>query len=74
MTGYVDAKGNHQQCEIDIVAISADDKEAFIFEVKRNAEKYDARLMEEKVSFFSQKEKRIRKYKQSIACLSLMDM
>ena len=72
--GYVDAKGNHQQCEIDIVAISADDKEAFIFEVKRNAEKYDARLMEEKVSFFSQKEKRILKYKQSIACLSLMDM
>lgn len=72
--GYVDAKGNHQQCEIDIIAISADDKEAFIFEVKRNAEKYDARLMEEKVSFFSQKEKRIRKYKRSIACLSLMDM
>lgn len=72
--GYVDAKGNHQQCEIDIVAISADDKEAFIFEVKRNAEKYDTRLMEEKVSFFSQKEKRIRKYKRSIACLSLEDM
>ena len=72
--GYVDAKGNHQQCEIDIVAISADDKEAFIFEVKRNAEKYDARLMEEKVSFFSQKEKRIRKYKRSIACLSPEDM
>ena len=72
--GYVDAKGNHQQCEIDIVAISADDKEAFIFEVKRKAEKYDARLMEEKVSFFSQKEKRIRKYKRSIACLSLVDM
>lgn len=72
--GYVDAKGNHQQCEIDIVAISVDDKEAFIFEVKRNAEKYDARLMEEKVSFFSQKEKRIRKYKRSIACLSLEDM
>lgn len=72
--GYVDAKGNHQQCEIDIVAISVDDKEAFIFEVKRKAEKYDARLMEEKVSFFSQKEKRIRKYKRSIACLSLEDM
>lgn len=72
--GYVDAKGNHQQCEIDIVAISADDKEAFIFEVKRKAEKYDAKLMEEKVSFFSQKEKRIRKYKRSIACLSLVDM
>lgn len=72
--GYVDANGNRQQCEIDIVAISADDKEAFIFEVKRNAEKYDARLMEEKVSFFSQKEKRMRKYKRSTACLSLLDM
>ena len=57
--GYTDAKGNHQQCEIDIVAISADDKEAFIYEVKRNAEKYDAKLMEEKVAFFVQKEKRM---------------
>ena len=72
--GYADAKGNHQQCEIDIVAISADDKEAFIYEVKRNAEKYDAKLKEEKVAFFVQKEKRIRKYKRSVACLSLIDM
>ena len=72
--GYTDAKGNRQQCEIDIVAISADDKEAFIYEVKRNAEKYDAKLMEEKVAFFVQKEKRIRKYKRSVACLSLIDM
>lgn len=72
--GYVDAKGNHQQCEIDIIAISADDKEAEIFEVKRNPEKYDSRLMDEKVGFFVQKEKRMRKYRLSVSCLSLKDM
>lgn len=72
--GYIDTKGNHQQCEIDIIAICADDKEALIFEVKRNIEKYDARLMEEKINFFVQKEKRMRKYKRSVTCLSLADM
>lgn len=36
--GYTDSKGNHQQCEIDIVAVSSDDKNAEIIEVKRNPE------------------------------------
>lgn len=72
--GYIDAKGNHQQCEIDIVAISADDKEAHIIEVKRNADKYDPKLMEDKVAFFVQKEKRIRKYKRITECISLKDI
>lgn len=72
--GYTDSEGNHQQCEIDIVAISADDKEAYIIEVKRNAEKYNPKLMEEKVDFFVQKEKRMRRFQRTIMCLSLKDI
>lgn len=34
--GYTDVKGNHQQCEIDIVAIRTDDKNVDLIEVKRN--------------------------------------
>ena len=72
--GYTDSKGNHQQCEIDIVAVSSDDKNAEIIEVKRNPEKFDKETMEEKVRFFIQKEKRIRRYKRTVKCLSLEDM
>lgn len=72
--GYTDSKGNHQQCEIDIVAVSSDDKNAEIIEVKRNPEKFDKETMEEKVRFFIQKEKRIRRYKRTVRCLSLEDM
>ena len=38
--GYTDSKGNHQQCEIDIIAVRADDKTVDIIEVKRNADKF----------------------------------
>ena len=72
--GYTDSKGNHQQCEIDIVAVSSDDKNAEIIEVKRNPEKFDKETMEEKVRFFIQKEKRIRRYKRTVRSLSLEDM
>lgn len=72
--GYTDSKGNHQQCEIDIIAVSSDDKNAEIIEVKRNPEKFDKETMEEKVRFFIQKEKRIRRYKRTVRCLSLEDM
>ena len=72
--GYTDAKGNHQQCEIDIVAVSADDKCVELIEVKRNPEKYNAALMKEKVAFFSRKEKRLSRYRKVIRCLSLEDM
>ena len=44
--GYTDSKGNHQQCEIDIVAVSSDDKNAEIIEVKRNPEKFDKETSE----------------------------
>lgn len=72
--GYTDSKGNHQQCEIDIVAVSSDDKNAELIEVKRNPEKFDKETMDGKVHFFIQKEKRIRRYKRTVRCLSLEDM
>lgn len=72
--GYNDAKGNHQQCEIDIVAVSADNKCVELIEVKRNPEKYNAVLMKEKVAFFARKEKRLNRYHKVIRCLSMEDM
>lgn len=72
--GYTDSKGNHQQCEIDIIAVKADDKNVDIIEVKRNPDKFNQKLMEEKVDFLTRKEKRIRKYKRSIRYLSIEDM
>ena len=72
--GYTNSKGNHQQSEIDIVAVSADDKNVDIIEVKRNPDKYDASLLKEKVEFFAKKEARLGKYRKTLLCLSLNDM
>ena len=72
--GYTDSKGNHQQCEIDIIAVKADDKNVDIIEVKRNPDKFNQKLMKEKVDFLARKEKRIRKYKKSISYLSIEDL
>ena len=72
--GYTDSKGNHQQCEIDIVAVSADDKSVDIIEVKRNPDKYDAALLKEKAEFFARKESRLGRYRKVLRCLSLEDM
>lgn len=72
--GYIDSKGNHQQCEIDIVAVGSDNKNIEIIEVKRNPEKFNKETMDEKVRYFTQKEKRIRRYKRIVRCLSLEDM
>ena len=72
--GYIDEKGNHQQAEIDIVAIDVEDKKARIFEVKRNPDKYRKTLLEKKVAFMKSKEKRLKKYRVEISCLSLDDI
>ena len=72
--GYTDTKGNHQQCEIDIVAVSADDKSVDIIEVKRNPDKYDANLLKEKAEFFVRKESRLSRYRKVLRCLTLEDM
>ena len=34
-------KGGDQQCEIDIIAVKADDKNVDIIEVKRNPDKFN---------------------------------
>ena len=72
--GYIDEKGNRQQAEIDIVAIDVEDKKAKIFEVKRNPDKYRKTLLEKKVAFMKSKEKRLKKYRVEISCLSLDDI
>lgn len=72
--GYTDLKGNHQQGEIDIVAVSADDKSVDIIEVKRNPDKYDAALLKEKTEFFARKESCLDRYRKVLRCLSLEDM
>lgn len=72
--GYIDEKGNHQQAEIDIVAIDVENRKARIFEVKRNPDKYMKTLLEKKVAVMKSKEKRLRKYRVEISCLSLDDI
>lgn len=72
--GYTDKKGHHQQAEIDIIAIDAANKQAKIIEVKRNSDKYRKGLLEEKVAFMTSKEKKLKKYKVELGCLSLDDI
>ena len=45
-----------------------------VIEVKRNPEKFSKSLLEEKVDFFSSKEKLVRKNRIVLSCLSLNDM
>ena len=72
--GYTDEKGNHQQAEIDIIAIDAADKVAEIYEVKRNSGKYRKGLLERKVEFMKTQEKRLKKYRIKLDVLSLDDI
>lgn len=72
--GYIDEKGNRQQAEIDIIAIDVTDKQAEIFEVKRNPDKYRKGILEKKVEFMTSKERKLKKYKVELGCLSLEDI
>ena len=45
-----------------------------VIEVKRNPEKFSKNLLEEKVDFFSSKEKTVRKNRIVLSCLSMNDM
>ena len=45
-----------------------------VIEVKRNPEKFDKRLLEEKTAYFSSKEKQARKNKIVLSSLSMDDM
>lgn len=72
--GYSDKEGNHQQAELDIVALRLNEKVLDVIEVKRNPEKFNRGLLEEKVAFFISKDKAVRKNKIVLSCLSMEDM
>lgn len=72
--GFIDDKGNHQQCEIDAIAIDAEDRTAYIYEIKRNPAKYKKGLLEAKAAHMKKKEKRLNRYKLVLGCLSLDDV
>ena len=72
--GYIDKEGNHQQAELDIVALRLTENVLDIIEVKRNSDKFDKNLLEEKAAFFSSKEKKARKKRIVLSSLSIDDM
>ena len=72
--GYIDKEGNHQQAELDIVALRLNENVLEVIEVKRNPDKFNKSLLEEKTEYFSSKEKQARKNKIVLSCLSMEDM
>ena len=72
--GYTDKEGHHQQAELDIVALRLKENVLDVIEVKRNPDKFNRGLLEEKTAYFSSKEKQARKDKIVLSCLSLDDM
>ena len=72
--GYIDKDGNHQQCELYIVALPMKGKTVEIYEVKRNLEKYKPGLLEEKVAHMRSKEHGIVNKTAVCGCLSLKDI
>ena len=72
--GYTDKEGNHQQGEIDIVAIPIQGNKIELYEVKRNPAKYKSALFKEKVDFFRQKQKETKGKSIVFGLLSIKDM
>lgn len=69
-----DPKNKENQCEIDIIAVSADNTSAEIYEVKRNRERYKEATLEDKVIHLIAKHKEFNKLALQIGCLSMQDM
>ncbi len=69
-----DPRNKEDQCEIDIIAISADGTNMEFVEVKRNAERYKPALLREKVDYFLSRNKQYNKYNHQLHCLSMDDM
>lgn len=69
-----DPKNKENQCEIDIIAITADNKRAEIYEVKRNRDRYKENLLKEKSEYLLTKHKELKKYSLKLGCLSMNDM
>lgn len=66
---YWDRKGKN---EIDLIALNDIDKTALVAEVKRNADRYDSKLLQEKYDTISNN---FRKYKEvKLVGLSMADM
>lgn len=69
-----DPKNSENQCEIDIIAVKADNKNVEIYEVKRNPERYNENLLREKVNHLLSKHKELKKYILLLGKLSMHDM
>lgn len=69
-----DPKNKENQCEIDIIAITADNKNVEIYEVKRNPERYKENVLKEKIDHLMTKHKELKKYSLSFGNLSMKDM
>lgn len=69
-----DPKNKENQCEIDIIAITADNKNVEIYEVKRNPERYKENVLKEKIDHLMMKHKELKKYSLSFGNLSMKDM
>ena len=74
IANWWDPKNTNNQHEIDIIAITADNKTAEIYEVKRNPDRYRKDILAEKIDYLKNKVKDIKKYKITMGCLSLEDM
>ena len=72
--GYTDKEGHHQQAELDIVALRLRENVLDVIEVKRNPEKFNKGLLEDKTAYFSSKEKQARKNRIVLSSLSMDDM
>lgn len=69
-----DPKSKEQPCEIDIIAIPAQDQILEMYEVKRNAQKYKETLLRDKAARFLSQHKEYSAYALSVRGLSLEDM
>lgn len=67
-------KNKENQCEIYIIAITADNKNVEIYEVKRNPERYKENVLKEKIDHLMIKHKELKKYSLSFGNLSMKDM
>ena len=72
--GYIDKHGNHQQCELDIVAPRLDGDVVEIYEVKRNCEKFDSGAFAEKLAYARTKENHFKRSRIVTGVLSLEDI
>ncbi len=72
--GYIDNEGHHQQAELDTVALRLKENVLDVIEVKRNPDKFNKGLLEEKTAYFSSKDKQARKNKIVLSSLSISDM